>query len=242
VWSAEVEGWLPSTIECALVAEPAVAAVLEAPLRDLTGRSVELCDRLAPVKLAAVAAAANAQANLIPPEIRTRHRQEFVDRLWMRGLGAVALAYLFAVLIFFAWLSIQDYRKTQVDGDVALLSANYQKAQQLKARVDILQEQVNLKFAALDCWKTAAEALPEGLTLNSITFQRGKKLGVMGSVPVDQQGKVTEYNEALAKALIAGKPLFSKVTTKSIQAPPASRQDQPATWNLECELNRTDAP
>jgi hypothetical protein len=239
-WAAEVEGWHPASLEVTLLAEPALAARLDAPLRDFSGRPVAVRERLSPPELAAVCATAPAQANLVPPDVLARYRQEFVDRLWMRALGVTALVYVFLVLGYLAYLSILDYQKGSVDHQIAVHSANHTKSQQLKARLEILQEQVNLKFAALDCWKAAAEALPESMTLNSITFQRGKKVGLVGTVPVDRQGLVTEYNEALAKALIAGRPLFGKVTTKSIQGPGAGRQDQGASWSLECEINRRD--
>lgn len=241
-WAAEVEGWLPAEPAVTLWAAPGVAAHFEPALRDFAGGAVTVRDRLSAPELAAVCATAPAQANLVPGEVLTRYRQEFVDRLWMRALGAVALVYVFGVLGYMAWLSLLEYQKGRVDHQIALHTAEYTKAQQLKARLEILQEQVNLKFAALDCWKAAAEALPESMTLNAITFQRGKKLGLIGSVPVDQQGKVTEYNQALANATVAGRPLFSQVTTKSIQGPGTGRPDLPATWNLECEINRRDLP
>ncbi len=239
-WAAELEGWLPGTLSVTLIAEASLAARLELALKDFTGAHVTLRDRLTQPELASVTATARAQANLVPPEVLARYRQEFVDRLWMRALGAVALAYVLVVLGYLAYLNVLDYQKGRVDHEIALNLANYTKAQQLKARLDILQEQVNLKFAALDCWKAAAEALPESMTLNAITFQRGKKLGLMGSVPNDQQEKVTTYNAALAKAEVNGRLLFTKVSTKSIQGPLSSRPDLPASWSLECEINRRD--
>ena len=239
-WAAEVEGWLPASQGVTLIAEASLAARLELALKDFAGRSVTLRERLSPPELASVTATARAQANLVPPEVLARYRQEFVDRLWMRALGAVALAYVLVVLGYLAALNVLDYQKGRVDHEIALNLANYTKAQQLKARLEILQEQVNLKFAALDCWQAAAEALPESMTLNSIIFQRGKKLGLIGSVPNDQQEKVTAYNAALAKAEVNGRPLFTKVVTKSIQGPAAGRLDQPASWSLECEINRRD--
>lgn len=239
-WAAEVEGWLPASLDVTLIAEASLAARLELALKDFAGRSITLRERLSPPELASVTATARAQANLVPPEVLARYRQEFVDRLWMRALGAVALAYVLVVLGYLAYLNVLDYQKGRVDHEIALNLANYTQAQQLKARLEILQEQVNLKFAALDCWQAAAEALPESMTLNSIIFQRGKKLGLIGSVPNDQQEKVTAYNAALAKAEVNGRPLFTKVVTKSIQGPAAGRLDQPASWSLECEINRRD--
>lgn len=242
-WAAEVAGWLsgPPTA-LTLWASADVAAALEPALRDLVGEALTVRERRRPADLAAVSATTATALNLVPAEVRTRYRQEFVDRLWMRALGALALVYLLLVLGYLAWLSVLDYQKMRVDQQIALRQARYNQALQLKARLEVLQEQINLKFAALDCWKAAAEALPEGLTLNSLSFQRGRKLLLTGSVPADQQGKVTEYNQALAALQAGGRPLFSQVSTKSIQGPAPGRADLPAAWSLECELNRRSQP
>ncbi len=241
-WAGEVEGWLTEVPPVTLMADATLGARLHASLLDFAGGEIQLRERLSTPELAAVCAAAPTPANLVPPEIRARYRQEFVDRLWMRALGAVALTYVLWVLGNLAWLSLLDYKRAGVDHEVAVLTDSHTKAQQLKARLEILQEQVNLKYAALDCWKAAAEALPESMTLNSLTFQRGKKFGLIGTVPADQQGKVATYNEALAKAVVHGRQLFSAVTTKSIQGPAQGRPGTDATWNLECEINRRDLP
>ncbi len=236
-WAAEVEGWLPDAPPVTLWAPAEVAAHLEPALRDFAGAAVTVHPRRSDAELAASCAIARAQLNLVPAEVLVRYRQEFVDRLWLRALGAVALVYVFLILGYLAWLSVLDYQKMRVDQQIALVTDPYKKALQLKARLEVLQ-----KFAALDCWKAAAEHLPETMTLNSITFQRGRKFGITGTVPVDQQGRVTEYNLALSRAEVRGRPLFSQVTTKSIQGPGPGRPDQPATWSLECEINRRDLP
>lgn len=242
-WAAEVEGWLPEPPpSLTLWAPPEVAAHLEPALRNFASDALTVRERLSPTELAAVCATAPARANLVPAEVQARYRQEFVDWLWMRTLGGVALVYVFVVLSYLAWLSVLDYQKLRVDQQIALRQARFNQALQLKARLEILQEQVNLRFAALDCWKAAAETLPEGLTLNSLSFQRGKRLSLTGSVPADQQDQVTEFNQALAAVKIGDRPLFSRVSTKSIQGPSAGRTDLPAAWSIECELNRRDLP
>lgn len=241
-WAGEIEGWLTELPPITLLADATLGARLHAALQDFSGRELQLRERLSPPELAAVCARTVTSANLVPPEVRARYRQEFVDRLWMRALGGVALAYVFWVLGNLAWLSFLDYQKGGVDHQVAVITDSYNKALQLKARLEVLQEQVNLKFAALDCWKAAAEALPDSMTLDSLTFQRGRKFGLIGKVPTDQQGKVTEYNSALARATVGGRQLFSSVITKSIQTPGAGRPGMEATWSLECEINRRDLP
>jgi len=237
-WAGEMAGWLPTDLRWHVVADAVLAAELQAPLSDLIGVSPALHEPLPPAELAACSASSPSQANLLPTEHATRYRQQFVDRLWMRGLGALGALYLLGLLVFFGALRYVDYQRAGVDREVAAIAGSYTNALQLKAKVAVLQEQVNLRFAALDCWKAVSETLPEGLTLKQLFFQRGKKLGLSGTVPADQQTKVTEFNEALSKAVINNEALFNQVSTKSIQGSGAG--NQPMNWSLECEVKRTD--
>jgi hypothetical protein len=96
---------------------------------------------------------------------------------------------------------------------------------------------VSLKFASLDCWRAASEALPTEMTMTQFNFQgKARKLQIFGNVPSELQAKVTEYNEALARAVANGEKLFAKVNTKSIQA----QANRPAYWSIECELQRKE--
>ncbi|MCP5519383.1 MAG: hypothetical protein H7A45_19240 [Verrucomicrobiales bacterium] len=235
-WAGEIGGWHGPASRCHLVADDELAARLQPALGEQFPH-LELRPKLPDKELAARSAAATAGANLVPPEARTRYRQQFVDRLWMRAVGAVALVYVFGVLGFFAALNIQDFRKMRVDDQVGLLYSSYTNALALKARVDVLSDQVNLKFAALDCLKAASDALPADMTLTSFSFQRGNRLGLFGTVPTDLQARVTEFTETLADSTVNGEPLFTTVSTKAIQAMP----NRPANWTIECEFRRPDS-
>ena len=238
-WAGELEGWFSPNASWHLVVEAALAAELEPPLRALAVGAIELMEPLPLARVAALAAASPMPANLVPPEFQVRYRQQFVDRLWMRGLGGVALAYLVFLLGCFGYLQWKGFQKGGLEQQLADQHGAYTNALQLKARVVVLQDQVNLKFAALDCWRATSESMPPELTLTSFSFQRGRKLQIFGNVGADQQSKVTEFNESLSRASVNGQPLFSQVSTKSIQAPPTG-QNQPARWSIECDLKRTD--
>lgn len=236
VWAGEIGGWHGPGTRWHLVAEPGLAGRLQAALAELAPR-IEIRPPVSERELAAQAAASANPANLVPAEARTRHRQQYVDRLWMRSLGVVALVYVIGVLAYFAALNIQDFRKSRIDYQVALLHSSYTNALAMKARVDVLSEQVSLKFAALDCLKAASDALPADMTLTQFSFQRGQRVNLFGTVPTDLQRRVTEFNEALAQTAVNGRPLFSRVSTKSIQATP----NRPAAWTIECELRPPDS-
>jgi len=238
--AGEMEGWLSSGVSWHLVAEEGVRAHLESALREYVGGGLEV--QVAPglARLAAMSASAPSGANLVPPEHVTRYRQQFIDRLWMRALGGLGLVYLFGVIAYLGALQVVQYQKDKADLEVALASGSYTNALQLKAKVQVLQEQVNLKFAALDCWMAASEALPAGMNLTQLTFQRGKKLGLFGTVPAQEQTNVTAYIQALSQAEANGQPLFSQVMTKSIQGSVVGQGNRPMNWSIECEIRRSD--
>ena len=149
----------------------------------------------------------------------------------MRGLGALTLVYMAAVLIYFGALNVLKYKASKVQDQVTALSANYTNALQLKERVRILQEQVNLKFAALDCWKVASELLPPEVTLTSFSFSKGVRLSLRGNTSADDQSKIAEYNEAMSKATLNGATLFTQVNPYNIAV-----NGNTAAWSFECTL------
>ncbi|PYL00419.1 MAG: hypothetical protein DME19_05180, partial [Verrucomicrobia bacterium] len=203
-WAGEIEGWLAAPPRWRLVAEQAVASVWESALRQWANEPIELVPPLTVPALAALtaqrAARSESKANLLPAEFSTRYQQQFIDRLWMRGLAGLAVVYVFGVLIYLGALHVFKYQAGKVQNQVAALSGAYTNALQLKERVRILQEQVNLKFAALDCWKVASELLPPELTLTSFNFSKGDRILLRGNAHDEDEPKITEYNEAMSKA------------------------------------------
>src|SRR5205823_2771445 len=91
-----------------LVADAATAAEWEPLLSQGLGEPAEIVAPLSPVALAAAtaqrAARAGGTAGLLPAEFTLRYQQQFVDRLWMRGLLAVGVVYGAGVVIYLAAL------------------------------------------------------------------------------------------------------------------------------------------
>jgi hypothetical protein len=243
IWAGELEGWLTSMPQWHLVADDSTLAAWEPALRQFANAPVETHKALPPRELAALSARRasrhESQANLLPREFAARYRQQFIDHLWMGGLLAIGAVYLVCLAVYFAGLQVVMYKKQQVDKEVARLSADYQDALQRKARIQVLQEQIVLKFAALDCWSATAELLPKELTLTSMVFQRGKRLLLNGQAKGDDVGKITDFNEVMSKATSTSTnakaaPLFTKVD------PPTSQGGGPGSlwsWNFSCEFN-----
>jgi hypothetical protein len=214
-WAGELEGWLTGRPQWHLVADAVNAAQWEAALRDL-GEAVTVTAPPPPAELAARtarrAAAASDRANLLPAEYTARYHQQFVDRLWLRGLMAAGVLYAMVVAVYFCllyvpWIGLEA-KTTAVEQQVAGLGAGYTNALQLKARYGVLKDRQNLKFAALNCWELIADQLPAGTSLQRLSFSDGKKLTLSGIVPPAEVDKIINFNDTLRKATVDGEPMF----------------------------------
>ena len=82
------------------MADPVNAAEWENVLREGLDEPVRVSQPLPPAELAGRtarrAAAASERANLLPAEFSARYHQQFVDRLWLRGLGIAGVLYAVA--------------------------------------------------------------------------------------------------------------------------------------------------
>ena len=110
----------------------------------------------------------------------------------------------------------------------------------MKARIQVLQEQADLKYAALDAWKAVAENLPQELTLQQLNFSRTGKVTLSGFGSED--AKVVDFIEALGKVSLNSKPLFSKVTQQSLQVRAGALGPRTVFWGLDCQLQTTEGP
>jgi hypothetical protein len=147
--------------------------------------------------------------------------------------------YIAGVLIYMAVLQFYTFQDSRLKTQVAGIANSYTNVLRLKEQVQVTEEQLNLKYAALDCWKAASELLPEGFTLVNLTFgQRGRSLMLTGTAPPDQRDKIIEYNDNLRKAVANGKPLFKTVSPPNFQSRPGSPN---INWNFDCRLNVSDA-
>lgn len=236
-WAGDVDGWHTADTWWHLVAPTTLAAELAPVLGEIADQRLELIEPPPAEKLAAASAETKSTANLVPSDVAARYRQQFTEGVVLRLLGLILAVWAAAVFVFMGGLQYKQFIKSGVDRDVSALHNSYTNALQLKARVQVLSDQVSLKFASLDCWRAASEALPTEMTMTQFNFQgKARKLQIFGNVPGELQAKVTEYNEALARAMVNGEKLFAKVNTKSIQA----QANRPAYWSIECELKRKE--
>ena len=239
-WAGELEGWLSSPPRYHVVADASAAAAWTLLFSQVQEQPVDVVPPLAPPELAALtsrrAASQGLRTSLLPSEYAARYRQQLVDRLWMRGFGALLVCYVFGVAIYFGWAQVAKWRYNTVASQVASLGLSYTNALQLRERVKVLQDQLDLQFAALECWKATAELLPDELTLVSFNFDRGRKFTLFGTVATEDASKVQEFNEKFRKVAVKDQPLFKNVNPPNM----STRQDQQVTWNFSCDLRRTD--
>jgi hypothetical protein len=153
----------------------------------------------------------------------------------MRVLGAVLVLYLFGVVAYFGWLQVLEFQVVKKEREAAALQPGYQNALRLKAQVQVMEDQLNLQFAALNAYRAVAMLMPEGLTLNSMTFQRGKTFMIYGSADQSAQPLVNEFNDGMRKYTVNGEQFFSNVKVPNIRFKPGGAT---LDWDFSAELQR----
>jgi hypothetical protein len=225
------------------VADPVNAAEWENLLRTGLNEPVQVSAPPAPAELAGRtakrAAAATAKANLLPAEFTARYHQQFIDRLWLRGLAYAGLAYAVCLVIYFSAVQVLGYQTRQVESAVAQISNDYTNSVQLRVRFGILQERSALKYAALDCWQLVAQTMPQSLSLQRSSFADGRKLSLSGQANPDDVQKIYDFYDALRKSKLNGQPMFDS-SPGSGEQPTSRQQGNSISWNFSLELLRSE--
>ena len=242
-WAGEIEGWLTASPKWHLVADPANATEWENVLGAALNEPVQIVAPPAPVELAARTAqraAAAGKSNLLPAEFTARYHQQFVDRLWLRGLAYAGLAYAVFLVLYFCAVGVQGFRTRSVEAQVAAIHGSYMNALQLKARYEVLKERQLLKYAALDCWRLVAQELSPELSLSRSSFTDGHKMSLGGQVAAADTQKIIDFYDALRKAKLNGQPLFDARPASGDQLVYRQAGDK-VTWNFALELKHVEA-
>jgi hypothetical protein len=119
------------------------------------------------------------------------------------------------------------------------MGINYTNTLQLKAQVAVLEEQVALRYAALEAWQAVVKNLPSNLTLTQLDFQKGRTLQLSGTVETESISAVTQFNSDLIKSQLDNQPLFARVKPAQINSKPGNTV---ANWTFDAELRRSDTP
>jgi hypothetical protein len=243
--AGEIEGWLAAQPKWNVVADPANAAEWEDLLRKALDEPTKISPPPSPAELAARTArraSAGSPAQLLPAEFTARYHQQFVDRLWLRGLAAAGVLYAIFLVIYFCSVGWLGYRTHGVESQVAQISGDFTNAIQLKARYAVLKEREQLKYAALDSWQAIAQALPAGLSIQRFSFSNGKRLTLSGACDASQIGEITEkdqFYDGVRNAQLNGQPIFDQNPDSGEQLVYRIQGDK-ATWNFAVDLLHTE--
>ncbi len=240
-WAGELEGWLTAPLKWHLVADPVNAAEWENLLRAALNETVAVSAPLAPQELAAGTAkraAASEKSHLLPAEFTARYHQQFVDRLWLRGLAYTGLAYAVFCVIYFCATTALNYRVTGVEKQVADSGGSYTNALQLKARFEVLKERQQLKYAALDCWQLVAQQLPPGISIQRFSFANGQSVTLGGQA--DDINKIIDFNDAMRKLKVNDQQVFNPVPDTGDQLTYRTTGNQ-SSWSFGLQLLRVEA-
>lgn len=207
-WAGELEGWLMNETEWHLVGGPESVSEWEPAVTEALGRRPDIRP---PSGLADLAGSASGRAlrsgnafPMIPGERALAYQQQLNNRLGIGALGAVLAAYMVCVIVYFAALQVVKYQHQRIATRVKEVAGSYTNAVQMQKRVQLLEQQSELKFAALEAWKTASSEMPAELTLNRLTLSRGREMTLAGTAPADASEKITDYNERFTKTTING--------------------------------------
>ena len=175
----------------------------------------------------------------MPAEFSTRYQQEFIDRLWIRGLLAVGGLYLAGVIIYMIALQFVLIRTRSVEADVAERGPAYTNAIQLKARYQVLKDRQDLKYAALEVWNATAKLMPDTITLETMFFKDGKKLTLNGTAPADQVKPLGQFEEAMRKYTAANDDqlLFDPNKSENLTF---HQNGSVVSWSFGLELKRVE--
>jgi hypothetical protein len=243
-WAGELEGWLTSPPRWHLVAEAAAGDQWQSALREALELPIEQVAPVPAQELAALTARRAAEGdttnNLLPAEFATRYQQQFVDRLWGRGLLAALVIYGIGLAIYFIALTVFTHVTAGVQAQAQATGQNYTNSIQLTGMLKVLKENETLKFAALDCWEAVAETMPTGLILDTMNFD-GARLGVRGTAPADQVLAVTDFYDKLRKWEThgVGEPV-QRIFDDTGEGPRTSLNPggQTVTWSFELGIKQ----
>jgi hypothetical protein len=237
-WAGEMEGWLHFPVRWRVVASAENGAEWQRLLQTWVDGPVEAAEQMPMDRLAQFSASrafrAEPAANLLPAEFAVRYRQQFIDRIWMRGLFGVAIVYALCVLGYFLAVQWVKIKTRTEDSRITSIAQSYTNTLRLKERVQILQDQQNLKYAALDCWKAASDLLPTELTLNTLNFGNGSRLTLRGSA--ENLKAVADYNEAMRNYTVGGERLFKTVSPPTSSTGPGGV----VNWDFAAEVSQQE--
>ncbi len=239
-WTGEMEGWAgPEMPPIDLRQAPGLDPSWEAALREWSPHPLQPSALPGPEEQASLTAGRvarnEAQADLLPQERRIRYRQHFVDGIWMKGVGAMVLCYIFGVLAYFIMVEWARIEHQKVEARYRVSAPQYTNVVRMEGNIRTLEEQAARRTAALDCLQAIASILPPEVDLTGFQFAPGRqnKVTLSGTVLSSNDSALTRFYEDLNEAAVGGRKLFSQISDPI----PTPKTPLHSTWKLDCTLN-----
>ena len=239
--AGELEGWLkgePDTIH--LLSPPDLAGPWQATLGDWSPLPLESSPLSSHEEQAAIsagrAARQESQADLLPEAHRIRYRQQFVDGIWMKGVGAMVLCYILGVLVYFVMVEWAGREQRDLRVLHRRTAIEFTNVVRLENRIRILEEQKILRSMPLDCLLAISSRLPEKMELGQFEF-RPESVVIKGTVEEASDEIPWEFHDALHEIEAEnGRKLFSDIAFSGVT--PAPGNPEIRHWEMTCTLDQ----
>jgi hypothetical protein len=235
-WAGQMEGWVdelpPLQIECPTEQHAHWNALKEA--LDVSSMSLQETDSTEELdsRLAGLYARGDVRCDFQPGDLKKAYQSRQFDSQWMSALGALAVLYLIGLAGYFLLLNRAQAEFRGVRSNISAISGVYTNALKLDEQIRITQNQLDLRYAALDSWKAVVEVLPEELNFRQFKFSKGESLLISGQGPYGKNSLVNTYVDALGKLRDGDDtPLFTDVQAKPIQNARGAMN-----WSIEAML------
>ena len=150
---------------------------------------------------------------------------------------------LLGLLGFYGYGSWLQSELEELNRQVKEQGRQYTNALSLKAKVETLEKQKALKYAALDSWAKVATGLPGELKFSELRFmssrsvdgRTSRELRITGAADAGKATLIDDYQEALTRMESGeGDALFTGVRAESIRQDLKRNQTY---WQLKCEFD-----
>ena len=166
--------------------------------------------------------------DLAPETWRTADAERRTRRRLLRAASAFAAVWLLALGVFLGLLQWQRGRLARLQAQVEAREGPALEIRRLQAKSLEFALYADRTHAALECLRTIAAALPEGVDLTSFVYRKGTTLALRGEA--DAADKVYAFIQALEQAA-----LFPEVKSEGISTrntPVGTRSQFGATLTL----------
>lgn len=120
------------------------------------------------------------------------------------GIWALGMATLFGGLQY------QKQRLGRLQTNLEKLTPAADNARMVRERVRILQQYIERKYSALECFREIADLLPPGITLKSMNYRKAKNLELSGEA--DAVTLIYDFKKELEKSHLFVKTDLTRVT------------------------------